>query len=53
MHLFLKFFILVNRSTCFGRCVRSLSGAQNCTYGKRHMCSFEILMMNRNTVWNT
>jgi len=32
MHLFLKLFILVKRSTCFGRSVRPSSGAQNCTY---------------------
>ena len=37
VHLFLKLFILVKRSTCFGRSFHPLSGAQNCTYGNRHM----------------
>ena len=37
MHLFLKLFILVKRSTCFGRSFRPSSEAQNCTYGNRHM----------------
>ena len=37
MHLFLKLFILVKHSTCFGRSFRTSSGAQNCTYGNRHM----------------
>jgi len=37
MHLFLKLFILVKRSACFGRSFRPSSGAQNCTYGNRHM----------------
>ena len=32
MHLFLKVFILVKRSTCFGRSFRPLSEAQNCVY---------------------
>ena len=32
MHLFLKLFILVKRSTCFGRSFRPSSGAQNCAY---------------------
>ena len=36
IHLFLKLFILVKRSTCFGRSLRPSSGAQNCTYGNRH-----------------
>jgi hypothetical protein len=30
MHLRLKLFILVKRSTCFGRSFRPSSGAQNC-----------------------
>jgi hypothetical protein len=29
MHLFLKLFILVKRSTCFGRSFRPSSGSQN------------------------
>jgi len=37
MHLFLKLFILVKRSACFGRSFRPSSGAQNCTYGNRRM----------------
>jgi hypothetical protein len=37
MHLFLKLFILVKRSTCFGWSFRPSSGAQNCTYSNRHM----------------
>ena len=37
MHLFLKLFILVKRSTCFGRTFRPSSGDQNCIYGNRHM----------------
>ena len=32
MHLFLKLFILVKRSTCFRRSFRPSSGAQNCVY---------------------
>jgi hypothetical protein len=32
MHPFLKLFILVKRSTCFGRSFRPSSGAQNCVY---------------------
>jgi len=32
MHLFLKLFILVKCSTCFGRSFRPSPGAQNCTY---------------------
>jgi len=61
MHLFLKLFILVKRSACFGRSFPSLSVAQNCTYSNRHMsnsccylllyrmCSFELLMMGGKT----
>jgi hypothetical protein len=37
MHLFLKLFILVKHSTCFGRSLRPSSGAQDCTYSNRHM----------------
>jgi len=29
---YLKLFILVKRSTCFGRAFRPSSGAQNCVY---------------------
>jgi len=35
MHPFLKLFILVKLSTCFGRSFRPSSGAQNCSYGNR------------------
>jgi len=52
MHLFLKLFILVKRSTSFRRSFRPSSGVQNCTYGNRHMCSFELLMMDVKTVRN-
>ena len=37
MHLFLKLFILVKRSTCFGRSFRPSSGVQDCTYSIRYM----------------
>jgi len=37
MHLFLKIFILVKYSTCFGRSFHLSSGAQDCTYSIRHM----------------
>jgi hypothetical protein len=37
MRLFLKLFILVKRSTYFWRSFCPSSGAQNCTYGNRHM----------------
>ena len=46
MHPFLKLFILVKSSTCFGRSFRPSSGAQNCTYGNRHMsnsCCYLLL----------
>ena len=45
MHLFLKLFILVKRSTCFGRSFRPSSGAQNWTYGNRHMSNSCCLML--------
>jgi len=37
MHLFLKLFVLVKRSTCFRRSFCPSSGAQNCTYSNRHV----------------
>jgi len=37
MHLFLKLFILVKRSTRFGRSFPPSLGAQDCTYSNRHM----------------
>ena len=48
MHLFLKVFILVKRSTCFGWSFRPSSGAQNCTYGNRHV----KLLLLAGTKWN-
>jgi len=36
IHLFLKLFILVKYSTCFGRSFRPSSGAQDCTYINRY-----------------
>jgi hypothetical protein len=36
MQRFLDLFISINCSTCFGRFVRPLSGAQNCTYSVRY-----------------
>jgi hypothetical protein len=52
MHLFLKVFILVKHSTYFGRCFCPSSGAQDCTYSNRYMCSLELLMMDGNTIRN-
>ena len=48
--LFLKLFILVERSTCFGRSFRPSSGAQDCTYACCRMCSLELLMIDGKTV---
>ena len=45
----LKLLILVKRSTYFGRPFRPSSGAQHCTYGNRHMCSVELVMMDGKT----
>jgi len=52
MHLFLKLFILVISSTCFGRSFRPSSGAQNCTYACCRRCSLELLMTDGKTVRN-
>jgi len=52
MHLFLKVVILVECFTCFRRSYRPSSGVQNCTYSNRHMCSFDLLMMDGRTVRN-
>jgi hypothetical protein len=38
MHLFLQLFILVKRSTCFGRSFLPSSGAQDCTYTATGIC---------------
>ena len=65
MHLFLRLLILVKCSTCFGPSFHQSSGAQNSTYGNRHMsnsccltyacccmCSFELLMTDGKTkIW--
>ena len=45
IHLFLKLFILVKHCTCFGRSFRPSSGAQNCTYGNRHMSNSCCLLL--------
>jgi len=53
MHLFLTLFILVKRSTCFGRSFRPSSGAQDCTYSNRNMsnsCCYLLLVRTR---WNS
>ena len=52
MHLFLKLFILVKRSTCFGRSFRPSSGAQHCTYGNRNMSNSCWYVMLVGTKWN-
>jgi hypothetical protein len=52
MHSFLKSFILVKHSTCFGRSFHPSSGAQDCTYACCCMCSLELLMMDGKTVQN-
>jgi hypothetical protein len=52
MHLFLKLFILVKRSTCFKRSFRLSSGAQNCTYGKRRTSNSCCHLLLVGTKWN-
>ena len=52
MHLFLKSFILVKRSTCFGRFFRPTSGAENCTYGNMHMSNSCCYLPLAGTKWN-
>jgi len=52
MHLFLKLFIRVKRSTCFGRSFRPSSRAQNCTYGNRHMSNSCCYLLLAGTKWN-
>jgi len=59
---FHNLFISVRCSTCFRQFFHPSSGAQNCTYSVRYcigltitwrcMCSFELLIMDRKTVWN-
>jgi len=52
-HLFLKLFILVKRSSCFGRSFRPSSGAQNCTYSNRHMSNTCCYLLLAGTRWNS
>jgi hypothetical protein len=54
MHLFLKLFILVKRSTCFRRSFLLLpaAGSSCLTYACCCMCSLELLMMDGKTVRN-
>jgi len=52
MHLFLKLFILVKRSTYFRRSFLPSSGAQNCTYGNRHMSNSCCYLLLAGTKWN-
>jgi hypothetical protein len=54
MHLFLKLFILVKHSTCFGRSFHPSSGAQDCTCSNRHMshsCCYLLLAGTRINNW--
>jgi hypothetical protein len=41
MHQFLKLFILVKHSTCFGRSFCPSSGVQGCSYSNRHMSTLD------------
>jgi len=52
MNLFLKLFILVKRSTCFGWSFRPSSGAQNYTCGNRHMSNSCCYLLLAETKWN-
>ena len=50
IHLFLKLFIIVKGSTCFGRSFPPSSGAQNCIYGNSLMsnsCCHLLLASSR------
>ena len=53
MHLFLKLFILVKRSTCFRRSFHPSSGAQNCTYSNRYMSNKQLLLPAANSSCST
>ena len=53
MHLFFKLFILVKRSTCFGRSSHPSWGAQNCTYGNRRMSNSCCYLLLAGTKWNS
>jgi len=52
MHRFLTLFILVKRSTCFGRSFRPSSGAQNCTHGNRLMSNSCCFLLLAAAVWH-
>ena len=52
MHLSLKLFILLKGSTCFGRPFRPSSGAQDCTYSKRHMSKSCCYLLLSGMRWN-
>jgi len=52
MHLFLELFIFVKHSTCFGWSFRPSSGAQDCTYSKRHMSNSCCYLLLSGTRWN-
>jgi len=51
MHLFLKLFILVKNSACFGQSFRPSSGAQDCTYSNRHMSNKCCYLLLEGTRW--
>ena len=51
--MFFKLFILLQRSTFFGRSFRPSSGSRNCIYGNRHMsngCSYLLLPATKQQV---
>jgi len=51
---YLKLFILVKRSTCFGRSFHPSSGVQDCTYSNRHMsnsCCYLLLAVLSSWWW--
>jgi len=56
MHLFLKLFILVKHSTCFGQSFRPSSGVQDCIYRNRYMSNrYCCLLASKQTtvsVWH-
>ena len=52
MHLFLKLFILVKRSSCFGRSFHPSSGAQNYTYSNSHTSNSCCYLLLTGTIWD-
>jgi len=52
MQLFLKSFILVKCSTCFGRSFRPSSGAQNWVYSNQYMSNSCCYLLRSGTRWN-